>query len=243
MNFLLMTRFAFFFLLSAALHITLGWWLRMPAAQAGQALRPALQPVMTVSLLALAPLESVSAPAAVSLPATSVLEYPATSVGSPVALPSSAPVVKPKRITVAKTAPEPALGPPLAARPAEKAVPQGHDSGAVLASPSSMAAAAESEPAEVFSSQPAFLQPPIQPRYPQQAQRRNQQGVVTIEVRLDALGQQRSINVVSSSGVESLDKAALDAVAAWHFRPEVVAGMPVPSRVRIPIQFALMANR
>jgi protein TonB len=97
--------------------------------------------------------------------------------------------------------------------------------------------------AEVLSTKPSFREPPRQPNYPSQARRRNQQGVVLVEVRLDERGQQRSLSVLRSSGVDSLDRAALDAVAQWRFRPETTGGQAVPSRVQIPIQFALTASR
>uniref|UniRef100_UPI0030EEAA08 energy transducer TonB n=1 Tax=Pseudomonas guineae TaxID=425504 RepID=UPI0030EEAA08 len=97
--------------------------------------------------------------------------------------------------------------------------------------------------AEVFSAKPSFRDPPRQPNYPAQARRRNQQGEVLVEVRLDAFGRQRSLNVLRSSGVDSLDRAALEAVAQWRFRPETSAGQAVPSRVQIPIRFALTASR
>lgn len=115
--------------------------------------------------------------------------------------------------------------------------------GPALASDSPASAEARRPPAEVLSRKPAFLQPPAPPRYPSQARRRNQQGVVLVEVRLDSRGEQRERKVVRSSGVESLDHAALDAVGRWRFLPETVAGQPVPSRVRIPVEFALTASR
>ncbi|MFZ3186337.1 MAG: energy transducer TonB, partial [Pseudomonas sp.] len=96
---------------------------------------------------------------------------------------------------------------------------------------------------EVLSLKPAFHAPPAPPRYPAQARRRNQQGVVMIEVRLDERGEQRELKLLRSSGVDSLDQAALDAVAVWRFQAEVRDGQSVPSRVQIPIQFALTANR
>jgi protein TonB len=96
---------------------------------------------------------------------------------------------------------------------------------------------------EVLSRQPAFRLPPEQPRYPAQARRRNQQGVVLLEVRLDARGAQREIRLLRSSGFSSLDRAALEAVAEWRFHPEVINGQGVPSRVQIPVEFALMASR
>ena len=64
-----------------------------------------------------------------------------------------------------------------------------------------------------------------------------------VEVRLDALGRQRELKLLRSSGVASLDSAALEAVSGWRFRPEMLDGQSVPSRVQIPIQFALTASR
>uniref|UniRef100_UPI001CBBEDF1 energy transducer TonB n=1 Tax=Pseudomonas sp. A-R-26 TaxID=2832404 RepID=UPI001CBBEDF1 len=95
----------------------------------------------------------------------------------------------------------------------------------------------------VVSLRPTFVTPPPAPRYPTTARRRNQQGVVRVEVRLDERGQQLKLTLVRSSGVESLDQAALEAVTTWRFRPEIVDGRAVPSRVEIPIEFALTANR
>ncbi len=132
-----------------------------------------------------------------------------------------------------------------AARPASTSAAPATDrpAGPALASDSPAPAEAKRLPAEVLSRKPAFLQPPAPPRYPSQARRRNQQGVVLVEVRLDSRGEQRERKVARSSGVESLDHAALDAVGRWRFLPETVAGQPVPSRVRIPVEFALTASR
>lgn len=201
--------------------------------------------VMTVSLSG-AELPAV-APAVRAAPVTpAVPELKSLPAEPQMSLPKPVIATKPDR-RIAKKAPvlaqpahpaapaqvvtAPAAGPHVAAAPAP----------GLAATPS--AAKAASEPIEVFSNKATFVEPPGQPRYPLQAKRRNQQGVVTVEVRLDAQGQQRSITVASSSGVESLDQAALEAVATWRFRPAVVAGTPVPSRVLLPIQFVLMANR
>jgi protein TonB len=64
-----------------------------------------------------------------------------------------------------------------------------------------------------------------------------------VEVRLDAEGRQREVKLMQSSGFASLDRAALEAVAQWKFQPEVQAGRALPSRVRIPIDFALHTRR
>lgn len=102
---------------------------------------------------------------------------------------------------------------------------------------------AESVPAEVISTQPRFARAPAPPVYPVQAKRRQQQGTVWVEVRLSAQGRQLAVQVVRTSGVPSLDKAALAAVRKWQFLPEQHNGVGVPSRVQIPIEFAIAAHR
>ncbi|MGH8382262.1 energy transducer TonB [Pseudomonas sp.] len=95
----------------------------------------------------------------------------------------------------------------------------------------------------MLSLRPSFVSPPPPPRYPSLARRRNQQGIVRVEVCLDERGNQLKLILVRSSGVQSLDQAALEAVTQWRFRPEIVNGRAVPSRVEIPIEFALTASR
>lgn len=95
---------------------------------------------------------------------------------------------------------------------------------------------------EVISTEPRFARPPTAPVYPAQARRRQQQGTVWVEVRLDARGQQVALAVLRSSRVLSLDQAALAAVKKWQFLPEEHNGVGVPSRVQIPIEFAIKAK-
>lgn len=102
---------------------------------------------------------------------------------------------------------------------------------------------AESVPAEIISTQPRFARAPAPPVYPAQAKRRQQQGTVWLEVRLNAKGRQMAVQVLRTSGVPSLDKAALAAVRKWQFLPEQHNGVGVPSRVHIPIEFAIAAHR
>ena len=239
-----MLRVSLFLLLSLALHAA-GWLLhgtplRSPAAlpvdEAPQVLRlsAVLQPV---------------APAPV--PSEPVQLQPPPKP-QPVVVPKSPVSARPLQAPTPRK-PEPLVSPPkptapLAAQPTvSAAVPVAPAAAKVVA-----AASVQREPAkpaeppaliEVLSSQPSFLESPRRPSYPAQARRRNQQGVVLVEVRLDERGQQRSVNVLRSSGVDSLDRAALEAVAKWRFKPETAGGRAVPSRVQIPIQFALTASR
>lgn len=219
-----MLRLSLFLLLSLALHCA-GWLLY------GTAEAPALtraQASAAPQVLRLAALLQQSAPQ----PAQRLEQAPAPRRAESL---SAAQAPEP----VARTASPRAVAPP--AKP--------HAAPALASAPAQAASSAAAKPvsaqpvAEVLSRAPSFRQPPRPPRYPAQARRRNQQGLVLVEVRLDARGQQRSLHVVHSSGVDSLDRAALDAVSAWRFRPESANGRAVPSRVQIPIQFALTASR
>ena len=214
-----MWRFSCFALLSLALHLACGQLLAQSFGGAPRPVVAAPAPVLSVQLLALQPVAAVAAVAEV----TPLVQRPI--------LP---PVVQlPPRPRTA------AVRPPVVSRPAlAKAA-------AAVATPAltSVAQAAPSAPREVISTQPQFAQPPPPPAYPSQARRRNQQGVVLVEVRLGVRGEQRERRLLRSSGVSSLDQAALTAVAAWRFLAEIRDGQAVPSRVQIPIQFTLASSR
>jgi protein TonB len=235
-----MLRVSLFLLLSLALHAA-GWLLHgthprspaaMPVSEAPQVLRlsAVLQPVAPAPV----PSEPVQLQ---SLPKP----QPTVAPKPPVA---ARPLVAPKPRN-----PEPVVSPPKPfAQPTVSAPAQATPEAAKVVAAATVdrepaKPAAPSAPVEVLSSQPSFLEPPRQPSYPSPARRRNQQGVVLLEVRLDERGQQRRVNVLRSSGVDSLDRAALEAVAKWRFLPETTGGHAVPSRVQIPIQFALTASR
>lgn len=76
-------------------------------------------------------------------------------------------------------------------------------------------------------------------RYPDEARSRGWQGQVELVVSLDAGGRPTSVTVTRGSGHDMLDEAARRAVAGWRFRPERVGGMAVPSRVLVPVRFAM----
>ncbi len=237
-----MPRFTYCFALVLALHVGAGWLLRDMqdkafgvAVQAPQAMRIQL-------------VDPEPAPAPVLVPAS---RSAVNTKRSQPARPS--PPVRPSVVTNRPW--------PTPSRPAARSEPA-RDEPRAQAKPQAMAstkaeptraelpvvASSLPEPAspqvtEVFSREPSFLTPPKPPVYPALARRRNQQGLVLVEVRLDAQGLLQGIRLLRSSGVESLDRSALDAVAAWRFRPETRNGRPVASRVRIPIEFALSASR
>lgn len=227
-----MLRLSLFLLLSLALHAA-GWRLH------GDKQPPALSAAQTRDAPQVLRMAAVLQPAA---PAATKPPQPQRQVVVPSKVPPAKPVAQ---VPVAKAKPavaaQPTQNQPVQAQPTEAT----NQSAAVRAAAQTASAkpVATKPVAEVLSRKPSFREPPRQPSYPSQARRRNQQGVVLLEVRLDARGQQRSLNVLRSSGVDSLDHAALEAVAKWRFRPETSNGQAVPSRVQIPIQFALTASR
>ncbi|NMY52938.1 energy transducer TonB [Pseudomonas sp. WS 5011] len=232
-----MLRLSLFLLLSLALHVA-GWLLH------GEAQPPALSAAQTreaPQVLRLAAVLQQAEPAPAKLP-----EQPQPQPQRQAVVPRKSPAPKPVvQAPVAKAKPvvaaQPTQNQPVQAQPTEATRQSAAVRAAAQAAPAKPVA---TKPvAEVLIRKPSFREPPRQPNYPSQARRRNQQGVVLVEVRLDERGQQRSLNVLRSSGVESLDRAALEAVAKWRFRPETTGGQAVPSRVQIPIQFALTASR
>ncbi|WP_067515421.1 energy transducer TonB [Endozoicomonas ascidiicola] len=90
----------------------------------------------------------------------------------------------------------------------------------------------------VMVSEPA-IQNWVEPRYPKLAQRRNQQGVVMLDVVVDERGAPLTIDILESSGYPVLDKAAIDAVKRWSFKPEQRNSQFVKSRVHIPVAFEI----
>ena len=214
-----MLRLSLFLALSVSLHLMAGSFLLRPDTRAIDTARPsAATQSPTVVQVLLEPLAAQPSRKPVALSAPRKPAPPATA--------------KPAVQSVAK-----ASAPKIVSQPAAQP--------AVMPAVSAVAAVQppDTAPVEVFSRQPAFRLPPQQPRYPAQARRRNQQGVVLLEVRLDEHGKQREISLLRSSGFPSLDQAALEAVAQWRFHPETLNGQGVPSRVQIPIEFALLASR
>lgn len=121
--------------------------------------------------------------------------------------------------TLVETAPAP---PPAATAPAEPAP----------ATPA--AAATEALPDD----RPLPIQgqmPP--PNYPAAALRRGESGSVVVRVDVDANGVPGGVTLVQRSGSRDLDRAAMEAVRDWHFRPARRDGQPVAGSIDIPFDF------
>jgi protein TonB len=79
----------------------------------------------------------------------------------------------------------------------------------------------------------------ILPTYPRSARRAGLEGIVRIAAFVDESGHVVSAEVLSSSGHDALDQAALQAVQHASFEPALQAGKPVPCRLIIPVRFKL----
>jgi periplasmic protein TonB len=100
----------------------------------------------------------------------------------------------------------------------------------VAEAPPSPTAAATSRPEPIAGRTPA-------PRYPSRALRRGESGTVLVRVEVGIDGIPRSVSVANGSGSRLLDRAAVDAVERWRFRPALVDGRPVAGTVMVPIEF------
>jgi len=76
----------------------------------------------------------------------------------------------------------------------------------------------------------------VQALYPETAKRANIEGVVILQVDIDAAGEVKKVVVVQSLGY-GCDEAAVAAVQQSSFFPAVTNGQPVPVHLEIPYRF------
>lgn len=79
----------------------------------------------------------------------------------------------------------------------------------------------------------------IKPDYPKGARLRGEQGDVQLEIEVTASGAVGEVKVVSSSGYQELDEAAVKAVKAAHFTPAKRGRQSVSSTAKITLTFKL----
>jgi protein TonB len=79
--------------------------------------------------------------------------------------------------------------------------------------------------------------PPI---YPVEAEIRGDHGSVVVVIHVSETGIAAGVDVAESSGVSSLDQAAVAAVLKWHFHPAMKAGHTVP--FDMPFRFVFQAD-
>lgn len=75
------------------------------------------------------------------------------------------------------------------------------------------------------------------PEYPRRAFRQGIEGTVLVRAEVGPDGVPTSVGLVRSSRSRDLDRAALDAVRRWRFRPAMVDGHPTVGSVVVPIEF------
>ena len=99
------------------------------------------------------------------------------------------------------------------------------------------AASADEERAAVVSDPIALNR--IVPVYPRSARRKGHEGVVTVAISVAEDGVVAHAEVVSSSGYEELDAAALSAVRSARFAPAMSDGVSVRGELRLTFDFRL----
>ena len=77
------------------------------------------------------------------------------------------------------------------------------------------------------------------PAYPPQAKARREEGTVQLRLQVRPDGSVGEVQVQASSGSMRLDRAAIDSVKRWKFRPATRGGQAVESWATVPITFGL----
>jgi TonB family protein len=89
---------------------------------------------------------------------------------------------------------------------------------------------------------PRYAENP-KPVYPLEAQQKGHEGKVMLTVEVLPNGRVGEVQVDKSSGYETLDHSALEAVKKWKFIPAKKEGVAIPCWVCIPIKFQLLYSR
>ncbi len=119
---------------------------------------------------------------------------------------------------------------------AKKAVQQTASSNQPAAKPASQ----ETEPAQAaVTIQNAVLINSVQPRYPRQAIRMNQSGWVDVQFTVNVQGDVVNAKVLDATPRRVFDRAAINAVSRWKFRPALRNGKPFPVTMTRRIEFNL----
>lgn len=83
----------------------------------------------------------------------------------------------------------------------------------------------------------------VQPRYPENAMRRQIEGRVLVSFTISASGAVKNARVIAAEPSDIFNAAALKAVAEWRYEPRIVNGVPVEQKdIRISMPFRLDAD-
>jgi len=81
-----------------------------------------------------------------------------------------------------------------------------------------------------------MLVPPV---YPRDAEKKKIEGSVKLRIHVTTTGTVDAVQIVTSSGLKSMDDAAVKAAKKTRFRPGIKDGRRTPMWIYYPIQFAL----
>jgi len=146
--------------------------------------------------------------------------------------------------------PTPVAGRPVPPPPTAVAVAAAPPAAAEAPDPAPLPAAPEAvpprpAPTPTAASAGAYVPPAVvaavnrPPVYPRRAVRRGLTGRVELLVRVGPDGRPAAVEVHRSSGHDVLDRAALEAVRTWEFRPATRDGVPVSGSLLVPVRFGL----
>lgn len=79
----------------------------------------------------------------------------------------------------------------------------------------------------------------VPPKYPLQAARDNQQGWVEVEFTVTADGNVSNARVVDAQPRRVFDRAAIEAVSRWQFKPALINGTPTAVVLKRKLEFKL----
>jgi periplasmic protein TonB len=135
--------------------------------------------------------------------------------------------------------------PPPTPQPARPSPPRPHAAAPPVQAPEINLGGNDSETNAIVSGDqvvPASLDAKFhnkEPVYPPDAVRRAEQGAVMLLIHVSADGLTAGVEVLQGSGYVVLDRAARDAVVAWHFLPAVKDGQPIPFDMKLRVVFHL----
>jgi TonB family protein len=79
----------------------------------------------------------------------------------------------------------------------------------------------------------------VPPVYPVESRALGEHGTVVVRALISVDGNATKLQLITSSGYDRLDTAALSAVSGWKFKPATRNGQPVEAWAHIPIVFKL----
>jgi protein TonB len=165
----------------------------------------------------------------------------------------SVPVLAPAVMSMPPVTPEISLAAPSPDRTLERAIdfstaiPDRFMDVSVETTPSEEGVASPHGPGEGVTSLEGSEGPhpltDISPLYPRNARRDGLEGVVTLRADISEKGEIERIEVRVSSGVPSLDEAAVVAVRAATFKPALRGGRPISGFAILRIRFQLIEKK